>query len=166
MNIFNNANGWADGSGAGGYNLAAGGANGANPEQRHQLVIDGNAGDVVNSSGWGTSVGTVTHSGQTYDVYNQGLYAQLLIDQRITQMQAEGVTFKTSHYIGEAAQAPSKDLTVKTPADLQNPHHPPFSRRQLLSQTRHPCLRHPAEQPSQRHQESASLVPRRQGFHA
>jgi hypothetical protein len=84
MNIFNNANGWADGSGAGGYNLAAGGANGANPEQRHQLVIDGNAGDVVNSSGWGTSVGTVTHSGQTYDVYNQGLYAQLLIDQRIT----------------------------------------------------------------------------------
>jgi glutamate synthase (NADPH/NADH) small chain len=42
-----------------------------------------------------------------------------LIDQRITQMQAEGVTFKTSHYIGEAAQAPSKDLTVKTPADLQ-----------------------------------------------
>ncbi|MCF8171447.1 MAG: glutamate synthase subunit beta, partial [Candidatus Methylopumilus sp.] len=42
-----------------------------------------------------------------------------LIDQRITQMQAEGVTFKTSHYIGEAAQAPSKDLTVKTPAALQ-----------------------------------------------
>jgi glutamate synthase (NADPH/NADH) small chain len=42
-----------------------------------------------------------------------------LIDQRITQMQAEGVTFKTSHYIGEATQAPSQELTVKTPEALQ-----------------------------------------------
>jgi hypothetical protein len=81
MNSFNNANGWADG----GYNLAAGGANGANPEQRHQLVIDGNAGDAVNFSGWGDSLGTVTHNGQTYDVYNQGLYAQLLIDTDVTR---------------------------------------------------------------------------------
>ena len=81
MNSFNNANGWADGT----YDLAAGGANGANPEQRHQLVIDGNAGDVVNSSGWGASVGTVTNGGQTYAVYNQGLHAQILVDTDITR---------------------------------------------------------------------------------
>ena len=81
MNSFNNANGWSDGT----YDLAAGGANGANPEQRHQVVIDGNASDVViSSSGWGGSEGTVTHNGQTYDVYNQGLHAQLLIDADIT----------------------------------------------------------------------------------
>jgi methionine-rich copper-binding protein CopC len=81
LNSFNNANGWVDGT----YNLAAGGANGANPEQRHQLVIDGDAGDVVNSTGWGASVGTVTHNGVTYNVYNQGLFAQLLIDTEVTQ---------------------------------------------------------------------------------
>ena len=80
FNSFNNASGWADGT----YNLATGGANGANPEQRHQLVIDGNAGDVVNSAGWGTSAGTVTNGGHTYAVYNQG-YGQLLVDQTITR---------------------------------------------------------------------------------
>jgi len=80
MNNFNNANGWLDGT----YDLAAGGAGGANPEQRHQLVIDGDAGDVVNSSGWGASAGTVTDGVHTYDVYNQG-YAQLLIDSTITK---------------------------------------------------------------------------------
>jgi len=80
MNNFNNANGWTDGT----YNLATGGTGGAFPEQRHQLVIDGNAGDVVNSSGWGASVGTVTNGGHTYDVYNQG-YAQLLIESTISR---------------------------------------------------------------------------------
>jgi hypothetical protein len=30
-------------------------------------------------------VGTVTHGGVTYNVYNQGLYAQLLIDTEVTQ---------------------------------------------------------------------------------
>jgi hypothetical protein len=81
LNIFNNANGWADGT----YGLAAGGANGANPEQRHQLVVDGNAGDTVSSSGWGASQGTVTNSGHTYEVYNQGSFVQLLIDTNITR---------------------------------------------------------------------------------
>ena len=81
MNSFNNANGWADGT----YNLATGGAGGVTPEQRHQLVIDGSAGDTVTSSGWGTSVGTVTNSTHTYAVYNQGSFAQLLIDQTVTQ---------------------------------------------------------------------------------
>ena len=81
MNSFNNANGWLDGT----YNLAAGGALGANPESRHQLVIDGNAGDSLNASGWGASVGTVTNNAATYDVYNQGLYAQLLVNQLVTR---------------------------------------------------------------------------------
>jgi hypothetical protein len=81
MNSFNNANGWADGT----YSLAEGGAGGVNPEQRHQLVVDGNAGDAVSASGWGSSVGTVTNAGVTYNVYNQGSYAQLLIDTAVTQ---------------------------------------------------------------------------------
>ncbi len=80
MNSFNNFTGWADGT----YDLAAGGAGGANPERRHQLVIDGDAGDVVNSSGWGASAGTVSQGGVTYNVYNQGLYGQLLIDTAVT----------------------------------------------------------------------------------
>ena len=41
-----------------------------------------------------------------------------LIDRRIEQMQAEGVTFKPSHYIGDAGDAPSHDLTIKTPEAL------------------------------------------------
>ncbi|MHB1216268.1 MAG: calcium-binding protein, partial [Thiobacillus sp.] len=81
MNSFNNANGWADGT----YDLGGGGAGDMNAVQRHQLVIDGDAGDVVNAIGWGASVGTVTNSGVTYDVYNQGLHAQLLIDTVVTQ---------------------------------------------------------------------------------
>ncbi len=55
------------------------------PEQRHQLVIDGDAGDVVNFSDWSDSLGTVTNSGVTYNVYNQGDFAQLLIDTAVTQ---------------------------------------------------------------------------------
>ncbi len=39
----------------------------------------------VTSIGWGGSVGTVTNGGRTYDVYNQGRFAQLLIDQTITR---------------------------------------------------------------------------------
>ena len=82
MNTINNFNGWLDGT----YNLAAGGANGANPEQRHQLVIDAdNTGATAVSSivGW-TSMGTVTHGGQTYNVFNSNTgLAQLLIDQHV-----------------------------------------------------------------------------------
>ncbi len=50
----------------------------------HQLVVDGNAGDVVQSSGWGTSVGQATVSGNIYNVYDQGM-ARLLVDHRVTQ---------------------------------------------------------------------------------
>ena len=93
INSFNNFSGWADGT----YDLASGGANGANPEPRHQMVIDGDAGDVVISSGWGASVGTVTHAGLTYNVYNSvindtsynyiynGELVQLLINTAVTQ---------------------------------------------------------------------------------
>ena len=81
MNSFNNANGWLDGT----YDLGGGGAGDANAVTRHQLVIDGNAGDAVTTTGWGASVGTVTNGGHTYAVYNQGSYAQLLIDQTITR---------------------------------------------------------------------------------
>ena len=42
-----------------------------------------------------------------------------LIDQRIAQMEAEGVTFKASHYVGQAGDAPEKGLTVKTPEALK-----------------------------------------------
>jgi hypothetical protein len=82
MNSFNNANGWADGT----YDLAAGGANGADPERRHQLVIDGDAGDVVNLTGvdW-ANVGTVTHESETYNVYNSALgRAQVLVVADVT----------------------------------------------------------------------------------
>jgi len=81
MNSFNNATGWADGT----YDLGGGGAADANAVQRHQLVIDGNAGDEVISTDWGASVGTVTNNGYTYEVYNAGSFAQLLIDTNITQ---------------------------------------------------------------------------------
>lgn len=33
-------------------------------------------------------------------------------------MKAEGVTFKPSHYIGDAESAPPHDLTIKTPEAL------------------------------------------------
>jgi glutamate synthase (NADPH/NADH) small chain len=41
-----------------------------------------------------------------------------LIDQRVVQMQAEGVTFCPSTYIGSAEDAGAEGLTVKTPAEL------------------------------------------------
>ncbi len=79
MNSFNNATGWADGS----YNLGTGGANGANPEQRHQVVVAGNAGDVLDLSDaakW-TNAGTVSNTGHVYAIYNHhGAAAQILID--------------------------------------------------------------------------------------
>ncbi|MBK7674882.1 MAG: hypothetical protein IPJ27_08980 [Candidatus Accumulibacter sp.] len=87
MNSFNNATGWKDGT----YDLAAGGANGANPEQRHQLVIVGDAGDTIlirdadstvklsDAANW-TNAGTVSKGGQSYTVYNhRNALAQILI---------------------------------------------------------------------------------------
>ncbi|MEF8732006.1 MAG: hypothetical protein V5B40_08835 [Candidatus Accumulibacter meliphilus] len=83
MNHFNNASGWSDGS----YDLAAGGANGANPEQRHQLAVTGNSGDAVvlaDAANW-NNVGTVSSGARVYSVYNHdGAAAQLLIDDVLT----------------------------------------------------------------------------------
>ena len=79
MNVFNNANGWADGS----YDLAAGGANGLNPEQRHQLVVTGDTGDtvVLADAGRWSNAGTVSNGGHTYTVYNAAAAAaQILVD--------------------------------------------------------------------------------------
>ena len=76
-----NDNGWLDGS----YNLAAGGANGANPERRHQLMVDGDARDsVIDGSGGWTLEGQVSYSGHLDDVYNQGM-VQLLINHNVRQ---------------------------------------------------------------------------------
>jgi hypothetical protein len=81
MNLFNNFTGWTDGT----YNLAAGGAGGTAPEQRHQLVVEGNAGDAVNASGGWVAAGTVIFGSNTYQVYNFGSFTQLLIDLDITR---------------------------------------------------------------------------------
>ena len=93
MNLFNNANGWLDGT----YNLAAGGAGGANPESKHQLVIKGGSNDTldIDSGVWGSSVGNVVHEGTTYNVYNSGLYAQLLVQ--------DGVQFSSTQSGGAPA---------------------------------------------------------------
>ena len=42
-----------------------------------------------------------------------------LIDQRVKQMESEGVSFKPSHFIGLADDPAAIGLTVKTPQDLQ-----------------------------------------------
>ncbi len=53
---------------------------------RHQLVVDGNADDVLETSGWGVAVGTAGNNGNTYNVYNQGM-AQLLVNTTILYQQ-------------------------------------------------------------------------------
>ncbi len=71
MNQFNNGNGWT-GAGAG--------------VGRHQLVIDGDAGDLVTNvlSGWTASGTTVSNGGNSYDVYNSATkLAQLLINTNV-----------------------------------------------------------------------------------
>ena len=79
MNLINSSTmsalGWTDNSNGGGtYTFAA-------SEGRHQLIIDGNAGDTATLNGvnW-TSMGTVNHNSNTYTVYNSdnGL-AQVLV---------------------------------------------------------------------------------------
>ncbi|MGE0428809.1 MAG: beta strand repeat-containing protein [Hydrogenophaga sp.] len=72
MNLFKDGNGWT------GLGTSV---------QRHQLVIDGDAGDSVTSSGWTDTGGTVTNGGQTYAVYHStaaSTLAQLLVDVDIT----------------------------------------------------------------------------------
>ncbi|MDP2902113.1 MAG: DUF4347 domain-containing protein [Methylovulum sp.] len=71
MNQFNNGNGWT--------NLGA-------SVGRHQLVIDGNGGDLVTNvlSNWTAQGITVTNGGNSYDVYNStSTLAQLLINTNV-----------------------------------------------------------------------------------
>jgi len=71
MNLFNASNGWT--------------ALGATVT-RHQLVVDGNAGDVLNASGTWNDAGVITVGGQAYEVYNdQASATQLLVDTAITR---------------------------------------------------------------------------------
>jgi hypothetical protein len=95
MNLINSSTqvalGWAAaGTATTPYNFEA-------QERRHQLIIDGDAGDTVNlaDSGYWTEMGKVTHTvntvSKTYDVYTyyQGPYAQLLIDSSIPIIRPE-----------------------------------------------------------------------------
>jgi hypothetical protein len=72
MNVINSGTLGSLGFSAGTYKFGA-------TEGRHQLVVKGVAGESLESSGWGTSKGTVLEGSHTYDVYNQGL-AQLLVE--------------------------------------------------------------------------------------
>ncbi|MDQ5984738.1 MAG: hypothetical protein CSYNP_00434 [Syntrophus sp. SKADARSKE-3] len=77
MNVFNAGNGW---TGLG------------TQVDKHQLVIDGNAGDIVqlakdpNLAGWTYSGSDATYGAQHYRIYNatDGTHAQLLINTDIT----------------------------------------------------------------------------------
>ncbi|MDP3253392.1 MAG: FG-GAP-like repeat-containing protein [Hydrogenophaga sp.] len=77
MNLFNTSNDWSNTTGS---------ALGVSV-QRHQMVVDGDAGDVVSSSGWIDTGDTVSSDGQTYAVYNStaGTLAQMLVDVDITR---------------------------------------------------------------------------------
>ncbi|MGE0428994.1 MAG: FG-GAP-like repeat-containing protein, partial [Hydrogenophaga sp.] len=81
MNQFNTENGWSNVTGT-----ALG-----TQVQRHQLVIDGDAGDVVNSfeaPGTWSLVGTASDGTNTYKVFNatnSATSAQLLVNTNITQ---------------------------------------------------------------------------------
>jgi predicted RNA-binding protein with TRAM domain len=79
-NLINSGNqaalGWTNGS----YSFSA-------QEARHQLLVTGDSGDVIQLSGgasW-TSAGTVSNSGHTYSVYiHNTMPAELLIDQLLS----------------------------------------------------------------------------------
>ena len=74
MNLFNSSNGSVTG---GTYLFGS-------TEARHQLLVDGSAGDsVIASGGFIDTLQTAIINGHTYEVYNQGLYAQLLVEQGV-----------------------------------------------------------------------------------
>jgi ABC-type protease/lipase transport system fused ATPase/permease subunit len=67
---FTSANGWAG--------LTASG--------KHQLLVDGSSGTVTMTDATWASVGTVTHAGNTYNVYEDSTHlAQLLVDTHLTR---------------------------------------------------------------------------------
>jgi hypothetical protein len=62
--------------------------------QKHQVVVDGNAGDEVIATDWVRAAGAVSNKGQTYNIYNPitpEIYAQLLVDNDITVKNNSGV---------------------------------------------------------------------------
>ncbi len=70
MNVFNSSNGW--------------GSLGAS-SQNHQLLIEGEAGDVINASGDWLDDGTLDKGGQTYRIYSSATsLAQMLVDTDIS----------------------------------------------------------------------------------
>jgi hypothetical protein len=84
MNLFNTGNGWSNVD-AGAFDLGA-------SVQRHQLVVDGAAGDVVDVAGgasWtlaGTVSSSISGATQTYNVWNHNSSAaQMLIDSDIAR---------------------------------------------------------------------------------
>ena len=91
MNLYNSANGWTS--------LGA-------TVQAHQLVVNGDAGDVLNASGTWNDAGTITVGGQTYAIYNDTASAtQLLVDTDITR----NITVPVS--------SPPPTLVSSSPAD-------------------------------------------------
>ena len=76
VNVFNNTNGFATGT----YDLGA-------TVARSQLIVDGNAGDTLNTNGALASlsnVGNVTHQGVLYDVYHNATTIELLVNKNLT----------------------------------------------------------------------------------
>ncbi|MEK9939725.1 MAG: hypothetical protein VW548_01970, partial [Methylotenera sp.] len=71
MNLFNDGSGW---TGLGGS------------VAKHQVVVDGNAGDSANLEGGWTDTGTTaTFGANTYQIYNaNSSAAQILVDTDIT----------------------------------------------------------------------------------
>jgi hypothetical protein len=62
--------------------------------QKHQVVVDGNAGDEVIAIDWVRAAGAVSNNGQTYNIYNPispEIYAQLLVDNDLTVKNNSGV---------------------------------------------------------------------------
>jgi Ca2+-binding RTX toxin-like protein len=73
MNLFNSGNVSAGGT----YQFGT-------TEARHQLLVDGTALDsVIASGGFTDTMQTAIINGHTYEVYNQGSYAQLLVQQGV-----------------------------------------------------------------------------------
>ncbi|WP_169806056.1 beta strand repeat-containing protein, partial [Azohydromonas lata] len=70
LNTFNDGNGWS-------------GLGAAVP--RHQLVVQGDAGDVLSAEGQWMERGAITVGGQAYRVYDDRAGAQLIVDEDVTR---------------------------------------------------------------------------------
>lgn len=66
-NLFNDGNGWS------GLDTTV---------HKHQLVVDGNRGDIVDLSGWSLA-NVISHAGNSYSVFNTSNAAQVLVNNSI-----------------------------------------------------------------------------------